>query len=61
MVRMLKLHTRPGQGVCVCRIKASIYVSTQGPVDSTGAFMVQMRTAIAEEASVNTPVDPGCS
>lgn len=48
------------------RIKPSIYVSIQDPIDSIGAFMVQVRTAIAEaafaeEASVNTPIDPGCS
>lgn len=50
----------------MCRIKPSIYASIQDPVDSIGAFVVEMRTAVAEaafaeEASVNTPIDPGCS
>lgn len=38
----------------------------QDPTDAIGAFMVEMRTAIADaafadEASVNSPIDPSCS
>lgn len=50
----------------MCRIKPPIYGSVQDPIDSVGAFVVEVRAAIAEaafaeEASVNTPIDPGCS
>lgn len=50
----------------MCRIKPPVYVSIQDPADSVGTFMVEVGTAVAEaavaeEASVHAPVDPGCS